>query len=122
MFRERFTIDLQAREKNGPPPQRTTGVVRINSTHGAQRGGAWRIARVATGRVKTRLTQNRRVIRRSSRSVSSGESFGRSGSSVMPHWMQFPGPLWRTSGCIGQTYTVLTLYFFSNFSEAELMQ
>ena len=53
------------------------------------------------GSVSASPIQNRRVM-----STSSG--FGPpsavmdSGSSAMPQIGQFPGPSWRTSGCIGQ--------------------
>ena len=31
------------------------------------------------------------------------------GSSAMPHFGQAPGPGWRTSGCIGQVYSTVSL-------------
>ena len=38
--------------------------------------------------------------------LSSASSSGVTGSSVMPHFGQLPGPIWRISGCIGQVYSV----------------
>jgi hypothetical protein len=46
------------------------------------------------------LTQKRRVMSRSS--VLSSVTVAISGSSAMPQSGQMPGPICRTSGCIGQ--------------------
>ena len=34
--------------------------------------------------------------------VTEGFKAGQVGSSAMPHFGQVPGPIWRTSGCMGQ--------------------
>src|SRR5207245_4667467 len=61
------------------------------------------MARASSGSVSTSPIQNRRVMSTSSGSGPSTAPTVRS-SSAMPHFGQFPGPRWRTSGCIGQVY------------------
>ena len=99
------------RTRNGQPDQRMTGVPSTNSAHIAgyspiqprtARPTYSPIARISSGTVSTKPTQNRRV-----KSMSSG--FGPSsaagipfGSSAMPQIGQSPGPTCSISGCIGQ--------------------
>ena len=58
----------------------------------------------STGTVKTRATQNLRVMSRSSESSSSASGWIDLGSDAMPHLGHAPGLSLCTSGCIGQTY------------------
>ena len=55
---------------------------------------------MSSGKVRTTLTQKRRVMSLSS-DVSSSP-VATSGSSAMPQIGQLPGPRWRICGCIGQ--------------------
>ncbi len=64
------------------------------------------MAITASGAVSTALTQKRRVMLRSSESSSFVPA---TGTSVMPHLGQLPGLGLRTSGCIGQVYSVAAL-------------
>src|SRR5439155_1662748 len=114
MFGLRLTIDAHPRSKKGHPPQTTTGVDKTSSIQVAARlesrcasGGAMPdMPRRRTGAVRTRLTQNRRLM-----AVSSG--FGSSsavtvrGSSAMPQIGQEPGSSLTISGCIGQVNSAL---------------
>jgi len=114
MFRLRFAIDCQARTKNGPPPQTTTGVARKSCVHAATRGDTrWRsgwpgsmspITDASNGKVSTVLTQKRRVMSRSSGFTSSA-ALTVLGSSAMPHMGQAPGPGRTIWGCIGHVYS-----------------
>jgi hypothetical protein len=53
-----------------------------------------------TGMASVVAIQNlRRTLRIS---PSSSASVGIKGSSAMPHFGQWPGPIWRISGCMGQ--------------------
>ena len=111
MFRLRVTIDCQPRTKNGQPPHSTTGAASASCIQRcavtlslATRSGATisLIASASTGTVSARLTQKRRVMSTSSGFGLSSAASGSTGSSAMPHLGQWPGPIWRTSGCIGQ--------------------
>ena len=111
MFRLRVTIDCQPRTKNGHPPHSTTGADRSSCVHSRAVGGSVAassgaaisaVASANTGRVSARLTQKRRVMSTSSGLGPSSAAVAATGSSAMPHFGQLPGPIWRTSGCIGQ--------------------
>ena len=60
------------------------------------------VASAKTGNVRAADIQSRRVISRSSSLGSSSAVPAMSGSSAMPHFGHVPGPLCRTSGCMGQ--------------------
>ena len=51
--------------------------------------------------VNAALIHNRRAMSTSSGLPSSSIEMS-AGSSAIPHFGQVPGPIWRTSGCIGQ--------------------
>ena len=112
MFRLRFTIDCQPRTKNGHPPQRITGVLRVSSTQVQIRweaifcsgcpGIISPIAAINTGIVRTRLARKRRFMSTSSGFGSSSDEIVL-GSRAMPQIGQFPGSLRTISGCIGHT-------------------
>ncbi len=59
------------------------------------------MATTSSGTESATLTQNRLVMSASS-VPSNSSNEGATGSSVIPHFGQTPGPGWRTSGCIGQ--------------------
>ena len=115
MLALRFTSDAHPRWKNGQPHHSTTGVASSSSSQGKRRGRSngnanamnacghnmLPMAIASKGAVSVRPTQKRRVILRSSGFSSSTVTV--SGSSAMPHLGQGPGPVWRTSGHIGQT-------------------
>src|SRR5579863_4632571 len=63
------------------------------------------MAIISSGGVNTRLTQNRRVMSRSSE-LSCAAVVTVRGSSVMPQIGHEPGPGRTISGCIGQVYSV----------------
>ena len=111
MFRWRLTTDGQPRTKNGQPPQSTTGVASASWIQAVHRSPSSRwtgrpgsmspMASRNTGRVSTRLIQNRRVM--STSSGLGGSSAGTViGSSAMPQIGQSPGSSRTISGCIGQ--------------------
>ena len=58
------------------------------------------IAMMSSGSDKIKLNQNRRCI--SSSSVVSSTALASRGSRAMPHLGQLPGPIFWTSGSIGQ--------------------
>src|SRR5580704_8385109 len=103
MFRLRFAIDAQARSKIGHPAQSTTGLASANSSHG-QCAPTNIIASntVAAGT----LSQNRRNMSVYSGFTSSTDARVKlTGSNAMPHLGHEPGPICRTSGCMGQVYS-----------------
>src|SRR5919108_2585128 len=117
MLRLRLTIEAQPRWKNGQPPQSTTGVARASCNQFNRRGEKPRwtgcpgiksdMARKAIGTLSATEIQNRRVISTSS-GLASSSKVTVLGSSAMPQIGHEPGS-WRTiSGCMGQTYSVLT--------------
>ena len=111
MFRLRLTSDAQPRWKKGHPAQSTTGVASRNMIQADRRGGTrwWSpragtcppISKTTTGSVSASPIQNRRVMSASS-GFGPASAVTDSGSSAMPQIGQFPGPFWRTCGCIGQ--------------------
>src|SRR5579871_393407 len=114
MFIERFTTDAQPRWKNGQPPQRTTGLASKSSSHAnpppeikrctGMPGSMPAIAIPSSGAVSAKLTQNRRVMSRSSGLSSSAATVR--GSKAIPQIGQCPGPSRTISGCIGQVYSL----------------
>src|SRR5579862_5513094 len=115
MFGLRLTTDFHPRTKNGDPPQSTTGVARIISSHvhvGAEAtwasglpGRKSAIAARKTGRARAALIQNlRRMSRSSGFWISVAETVR--GSSAMPQMGQEPGSGRTICGCIGQKYSV----------------
>src|SRR5215471_10808410 len=97
----RFTSEVQKRWKNGRPPQMTTGVESRNSNQGdaipdtdagrmPRPGIISYIATTNNGTVRPKLTQNRRVMLRSSGFSSSFAATVR-GSSAMPQIGHEPG-------------------------------
>ena len=128
MFRCQVTNEVQPRWKNGQPHHSTTGVASRNSTScrclneiicGTRPFHiSPAIARMNTGTAKATPIQKRRVM-----SSSSGfSSFAATvlGSSAMPQIGQSPGSLRTISGCIGQTYSVMS-GFGSAFSGSSAM-
>ena len=109
MFGLRFATDAHARWKNGQPAQSTTGVAKANCTQIASLAGSngeprWlAISSTNTGTASARPTQNRRVMSRNSW-LGAASADTSTGSSAMPQIGQLPGPICRTSGCIGQVY------------------
>src|SRR6202048_1933885 len=115
MFGLRLTSDVQKRWKKGKPPHTTTGVASANSSHG--KTAALRIrwncishsmeamAIASSGTVRTRLTQNRRLMSRSS-GFSSLPAVTVRGSNAMPQIGHDPGSERIISGCMGQVYSV----------------
>src|ERR1019366_9361618 len=110
MLRLRLAMDRQKRTKKGQPPQRTTGVARVNSNQVQNRADAkcssgwlsrdYAIAEISRGIVKPTLPQNRRLMSVSSEfSSCTAETLRR--SSAIPQIGQLPGFGRRTSGCIG---------------------
>ncbi len=116
MLVERFTTDVQPRWKKGHPPHSTTGVASSNSSQASQPpgktcctgipGSMSAIAMPSSGTVRIALTQNRRVMSRSS-GFSSWVAVTVRGSSAIPQMGQLPGWSRTISGCMGQVYSVL---------------
>ena len=115
MFRLRLTIDCHPRAKNGAAPHSTTGVARTSCVHARTAGGTAcatppgsisLIASRTTGTVRATLTRNRRVMSASS-SLAGSSAVITVGSSAIPQIGHDPGPICRTSGCIGQVYSTL---------------
>src|ERR1700722_10939841 len=127
MFGLRFTSEVQKRLKNGSPHQRTTGVAKTNSSQGSTevqghttyRSPLWMsnpptnqcgrsmlpMAIASRGAVRTTLTQNRRVMSRSS-GLSSVAAVTVRGSRAMPQIGQEPGAGRMIYGRMGQVYSV----------------
>ena len=115
MFGLRFTMDAQPRAKKGAPPQITTGVASRSWSQTSARGetACWSgwpgirsdIATATSGTVRTRPTQNRRDMSRSSGLASSASVTCR-GSRAMPQIGHAPGAVRTISGCMGQTHSV----------------
>ena len=114
MFGLRFTTDVQARSKKGRPAQTTTGVAQANCSQfetarliGSPPAPASIsvIARANTGKPIAAAIQNRRRMSISSR-FGPSSAVTMSGWSAMPQLGQGTGSVSRTSGHIGQTYTV----------------
>src|ERR1044071_8723700 len=103
MFGLRFWSESQNLWKNGQPPHHTTGVARTTSRY----CGNLKYIEARSGALSSALTQNRRVMSRSSVVSSSAAIPGAAattGTSAMPHFGHEPGPDWTTSGCIGHVY------------------
>src|SRR3954454_12232320 len=101
MFGLRLLSESQNLRKNGQPPHSTTGVARTSSRY----CGNLKYIEARSGALSTALTQNLRVISRSSVwSSSAPAASGTMGTSAMPHFGHEPGPDWTTSGCIEQVY------------------
>jgi hypothetical protein len=110
MFGLRLPIDCAQRTKNGQPDQSTTGVARASSTQGRAAPSIGSktppdMAIAVTITVSGSVHQKRRR-KSTSSGLSSSSRPGITGSSVIPHFGQVPGPIWRISGCIGQVYSV----------------
>ena len=116
MFRCRLTNEAQPRWKNGQPHHNTTGVASRNSTScrcvnviifGTKPVHISAVIAITnTGTANATPIQKRRVM-----SSSSGfSSFAATvlGSSAMPQIGQSPGSLRTISGCMGQTYSVMS--------------
>src|SRR3954468_14413259 len=97
MFGLRLLSESQNLRKNGQPPHSTSGVARTSSRY----CGNLKYIEARSGALSTALTQNLRVMSRSSVLSSSAPA---TGTSAMPHFGHEPGPDWTTSGCIGQVY------------------
>src|ERR1700704_790545 len=115
MFRLRVTRDRHPRTKNGQPPQRTTGVAKINSNHcqvlaeanrmsGDIEGIKSDMATSRIGIVSTVQIQNLLVMFTNSGFFSSS-AVTVLGSRAMPQIGHEPGPCRRTSGSIRQVYS-----------------
>ena len=115
ILRLRVTSEVQPRSKNGLPPHRTTGLAIANWTQPQVRSEAnpssgrpgmrSAMAMTKTGRLRTRLTQNRRVMSTSS-GLGASSRITVVGSSAMPQSGQSPGSSRKISGCMGQVYRV----------------
>ena len=104
MFKLRLTMDAQPRSKIGHPPHRTTGVASANSNH---REWTARYIVAISAAASGKLNQNLRSIATYSGLTSSRvAAVNVAGSSAMPHLGQDPGPICRTSGCIGHVYSI----------------
>jgi hypothetical protein len=107
--------DCTARTKNGQPPHSTTGVASTSWSQTPVRGSSRDskcspgtispMVQITSGSVRMALTQKRRVMSSSSL-VSSSPSTTPAGSSAMPHSGHAEARTSRTSGCMGQVYTV----------------
>src|ERR1700687_4627063 len=103
MFKLRFTSESQPRLKNGHPAHSTTGVASANSSQGRCRFTNIKINSVAVGKT---LTPNlRRISAYSGFASPAADKVIMVASSAMPHFGHDPGPILRTSGCIGQVYS-----------------
>src|SRR5207237_6507086 len=115
MLRRRVTNDFHPRSKSGHPPHSTTGVANNNCTHAlifaALAGGLMvnisAIAWAINGTVRIKLTQNRRLMSfNSAVSSAAGAAETANDSSAIPQIGHAPGLSLRTSGCMGQVYSV----------------
>src|SRR3954470_18434233 len=97
MFGLRLLSESQNLRKNGQPPHSTIGVARTSSRY----CGNLKYIEARSGALSAALTQNLRVMSRSSVLSSSGPAMG---TSAMPHFGHEPGRSWTISGCIGQVY------------------
>jgi hypothetical protein len=104
MFGLRLTIDCQPRAKNGAPPHSTTGVASASWTHGSRSSIASRAPRRPQRRAHAEAARHvgELFVLGSSAVISTG-------SSAMPQIGHDPGPICRTSGCIGQVYSTSAL-------------
>src|SRR5260370_39138830 len=103
IFKLRFTSESQPGWKIGQPAHRTTGVASANSSQGRCKSKYINISRLPVGKT---LNQNLCGISTYSGFTSSREDkVSVAGSSAMPHFGHDPGPILRTSGCIGQVYS-----------------
>ena len=116
MLRRRVTNDFHPRSKSGHPPHSTTGVANNNCNHAprfaALAGGLMvnisAIAWAINGTARIKLTQNRRLMSfNSAVSSAAGAAETANGSSAIPQIGHAPGLSLRTSGCMGQVYSVL---------------
>ena len=103
----RCTTDCQPRTKNGAPAHSTMGSVSTSSTPlcvamPTQPSRCPAMASVVTTMVSGSVHQKRREKSRSSGLSSAASRLGSTGSSAMPHLGQWPEPLCRTCGCMGQ--------------------
>ena len=115
------------RAKKGHPPQRTTGVASASSIQASAPGGIQPVAswpasivpmvRRNSGAVRTALPKRRRVMSLSS-GLSGSSAVTVRGSKAIPQMGQEPGSERTTSGCMGQTYSVLTAGATSTGSSA----
>jgi hypothetical protein len=116
MFRLRLLTELTPRPRNGQPHQNTTGVANPSSTQPqkcmepsrarGRPGIKSPMAMISRGMVKTKEIQKRRRMSRSS-GFSASAAAALRGSRAMPHLGQAPGASCATSGCMGQTHSVL---------------
>jgi len=107
----RTTTEVQARRKNGPAPQSTTGVASTIWAQDPPRAGSARpsisdMVMAKSGKVRIAQTHRRRFMSTSS-GFASGPAATVCGSSAMPHIGQAAGPSLRTPGHMGQTCTPL---------------
>src|ERR1700692_3476747 len=103
MFKLLFTTESQPRTSSGQPAHNTTGVASANSSH---RECAPKYIRTSKGAVSAALSQSlRRMSIYSGFTSSTFATVKVAGSNAMPHLGHEPGPIWRTSGCIGQVYS-----------------
>src|SRR5436190_4708861 len=115
MLRRRVTNDLHPRSKSGHPPHSTTGVANNNCNHALRfaalaSGLMLNISAIAwaiNGTARIKLTQNRRLMSfNSAVSSAAGAAETANGSSAIPQIGHAPGLPLRTSGCMGQVYSV----------------
>src|SRR5437868_248093 len=118
MLRLRVRKEFHPRAKKGAPPQSTTGAASASCSHAEARVmpkscsnpevNMPPILMATRGTVRARPTQKRRRILRSSPSSSSDVlSAATRDSSAVPQIGHDPGLSETTSGCIGQTYSVV---------------
>jgi hypothetical protein len=108
--------ELRARSKKGSPHQTTIGLASANSIHATRSAltawasgvAMWAMAIVNRGTPNQSDTFNRRLMSWSSGFPGAAADTLR-GSSAIPQIGQLPGSSRTTSGCIGQTYSVLVV-------------
>ncbi len=109
MLRLPLRTERQAFLKKGWPAHATTGAARSSSIQREAARGRRRASgspgsmppmeRTKRGTVSAKAVRKRRVM---SRSSPSSATLPAGGSSAMPQSGQSPGPVWLTSGCMGQ--------------------
>src|SRR5579872_1050910 len=98
-------MDAAARSKNGHPAHNTTGDASTSSTHVRQPPPMESIASASSGAVRMTAATKRRFMSAYSGFGGASSVVNSAGSRAMPHFGHDPGPIFRTSGCIGQVYS-----------------
>lgn len=99
---ESFTLKALLRAGSSSVP---SALIRRAVLGASPSSGVWPpMASVVTITVSGNVHPKRR-----GKSLSSRFSYSFTGSRVMPHLGQVPGPIWRTSGCMGQVYSAAAI-------------